>query len=80
MVDHDSTLIGVISTESEAATTDKRDLRAITLAHISRTLTEETGLTLDQFLSQDLPSYALAFQTNIAPSLSKLIIDAVTKK
>ena len=79
VVDRNGTLIGLISTESDAAKTADRDLRAITLAHINRTLQTEIGQSLALFLSQDLAASAKNFQTNTAPGLSKLIEDELLK-
>lgn len=79
VVDRNGTLVGLISTESDAAKTADRDLRAITLAHINRTLQTEIGQSLALFLSQDLAASAKNFQTNTAPGLSKLIEDELLK-
>ena len=73
VVDENDTLIGIISTETDATTTAERDLRAITMGHIDRTLQSETGYTLTQFLSYNPLATAHTFQTTIAPTLSKLI-------
>lgn len=72
-------LIGLISTSSNGNQTSQRDLRAITLGHISRTLLSETGMNLSQFLNQDLASAAHSFQQNTAPGLTKLIADELLK-
>lgn len=79
VVDKNSSLIGIISTSSSGDTTSSRDLNAITLAYINRTFQSETGLTLSQFLSQDIASFAKTFQENTAPALTKLLTDEITK-
>ena len=43
-------LVGLIVTSSLADTTAERDLRAITLSHIDRSVTQETGMSLRSFL------------------------------
>ncbi len=73
------TLIGIISTSSDGDTTDTRDLRAITLAYISRALKTETGKDLSQFLATDIATVAHNFQKSWAPTLTKLITDELTK-
>lgn len=79
VVDKNSSLIGIISTSSNGDTTSSRDLDAITLAYINRTLQSEIGMTLPSFLSQDLASFAKNFQENVAPALTKLLTDEITK-
>lgn len=80
VVDSHTTLIGIISTTSSGDTTGERDLNAITLAYVNRSLQEELGITLAQFTSQDIASFAKKFQEINAPSLSKLIIDELNKQ
>lgn len=80
VVDKKSTLIGIISTTSDGNTTADRDLRAITLAHINRSLEDELGVTLSQLLSDDLIGFAQKFQKTVAPTLTKLIADELNKQ
>jgi hypothetical protein len=79
VVNKDTSLVGIITTSSDAPTTDKRDLRAIALPYINRAIEAETGMNLPSFLSQNLAVYAKNFQLNTAPSLSKLIQDELLK-
>jgi len=79
VVNKDSSLVGIITTSSNAPTTGERDLRAITLPYINRAIQSETGMNLPSFLSQDIATYAQNFQLNTAPSLSKLIQDELLK-
>jgi len=67
-------LIGVIVTSSDAETTSGRDLRAITLAHIDRSIKGQIGIGLIEFLSSDLRSKAADFRENIAPALIEQFI------
>ena len=78
VVDRHSGLIGIISTSSLGDTTSSSDLNAITIPYINRTLKNESGLTLSDFLSQDISAFAKDFQTTIAPRLTKLISDVLT--
>lgn len=78
VVDQYGKLIGLISTSSEGDTTSQRDLRAITLAHISRSLEESFG-GLNSFLSLDMETTADIFQTTLFPTLSQLIINELEK-
>ncbi len=79
VVDESSKLIGIIVTSSDGATTKDRDLRAITLSHINRTLESELGMTLTEFLAQDLSKFSQKFNTTISPNLTKLITTELQK-
>jgi hypothetical protein len=70
-------LIGVIVTSSDAETTSERDLRAITIAHIDRSLKKHTGKGLLDFLSGDIFERTADFQNNVAPELTELLIEAI---
>lgn len=73
-------LVGIVTTTSEGETTASRDLRAITLAHVDRSLTAHTGADLSSFLSQDLPGTAQLFEEAEAPALSQRLIDAIRNR
>ena len=70
-------LVGVISTTSDGATTDARDLHAITLSYINRNIATESGLDLQSILGGDVASEADAFNANTAPALRQLFIDQI---
>jgi len=72
-------LIGLIATESEGTTTASRDLRAITLGHIDRSLKEDGKGGITALLSGDLAKLSQDFNTNIAPSLTTLLVSAIEK-
>ncbi len=73
VVDKNSKLIGLISTTSEGDQTNKRDLRAITMGHINRTLKEEVGMSLSKILSGDIASFAALFQKITTPLLTGVL-------
>ncbi|MFZ2521982.1 MAG: serine protease [Minisyncoccia bacterium] len=79
VIDRHTSLIGIITTSSDGDTTDKRDLRAITLAYINRTLAEELGINLEQFIQADPKEFARKFQEINAPNLTKLIVDELNR-
>ena len=79
VVDGDNKLIGIITTSSDGKETSDRDLRAITLSHINRSLLEETTGNLSDLLSQNPDEVSRIFNTTIAPTLSKIIIDELKK-
>lgn len=72
-------LQGIIATATEEDTTAGRDLRAITLLHIDDVLRDETGAGLSSMLSGDLGVKAAQFRIGTAPSLTKLLVDALEK-
>jgi hypothetical protein len=72
---HNGNLIGIIVNTTLAETTDKRDLRALTLAYINRSLKEDLGVTLDEFLAFDAAESALVFKQKVAPLLIKELTD-----
>ncbi len=79
VVDGFGTLIGTIVTSTNGNSTSDRDLRAITLAYINRSLQKELGANLVQFIEQDLSAFAKKFQEINAPALTKLITDELLK-
>ncbi len=73
------TLTGIISTETEGATTGDRDLRAITASYINRDLKAESGSSIADILA--FPAqYTQNFNTTIAPKLSEILTNAILKK
>ncbi len=67
-------LVGVIVTTSEGATTAERDLRAVSLAHINRSVREHTGSDLEALLADDIRARAQQFRnTELAPLAQELV-------
>lgn len=79
VVDKYATLLGVISTSSDDATTGKRYLGAITLAYINRAMQSELGINLAQFADGDINTFTKKFQEINVPTLTKLITDELKK-
>ncbi len=73
----DGTLAGIIVTDTEAATTAGRDLRAVSLAHIDHVLQADGLGGINGLLSGDLQAKAAQFNADIAPGLTKQLSDAV---
>ena len=69
-------LIGLISTSSDGETTEERDLRAISLAHIDRSLKEHNNTSLEELLEGNLNAKAAAFNDTAASTLLKIIISS----
>ena len=73
-------LLGIIVTSTDAADTSKRDLDAISIAHINRSLLAETHLTLDSLLASDMTSFEKTFDEETLPSMKKILIDELNSK
>jgi len=67
-------LIGIIVTSSDAENTSERDLRAITIAHVDRSIRNQVGIGLLEFISSDINAKASDFRLNIAPGLIEQFI------
>lgn len=79
VVDAQSTLLGIISTSSDGDTTQSRNLRAITIAYINRSLVASTGISISSLLKASA-SYTIAFNRDVAPTLTKTLTDVILKK
>lgn len=69
IVNEKGDVIGVIATRGDDEVDGAGSLRAITLSHISRTIQEETGFSLAENISGDLPYKAEVFATTMTPFL-----------
>lgn len=76
----DGALLAVIATASDAANTASRDLRAITLAHVDRSLAAEGRGGIAALLTGDLSQKLEDFNTNTAPALAKKLLEALKNK
>ena len=70
-------LQGLIATEVPAATTAGRDLRAITIAHINRSLSAAGLGGITSLLSQDAAKFAADFNSKLAPAETKALESAL---
>lgn len=66
-------VIGIVATTSEGETTETRDLRAITMAHIDRSIRDHTGTSLEDMLARDLTTLVSAFKPQ-AETLANILI------
>ncbi|MDE2213081.1 MAG: trypsin-like peptidase domain-containing protein [Patescibacteria group bacterium] len=73
----DGTLAGIIVTSTQATSTEGRDLRAVSLAHIDHNL-ESDGLgDINSFLSGNLQTKAFIFNQTTAPVLEQELVNAI---
>lgn len=75
----DGKIVGLIATATSAAETSQRDLRAITLGHINRSLTEDTGHNLHYLLTNDPEAVARIFNLTVAPTLAKMLLKVLDR-
>ncbi|MEK7574769.1 MAG: trypsin-like peptidase domain-containing protein [Patescibacteria group bacterium] len=80
VVNSEGKLIGIIVTSTTAPSTDGRDLDAISIEHVNRSLFVETRLTLDSFIQSDNTAFSKAFDEEILPGLKKLLADELSAK
>lgn len=73
IINADGAVIGMIVTRGNDQTDGAGSLRAITLAHIERTISEETGFTLNQNVSGNLALRANVFATTVSPLLLSIL-------
>lgn len=75
----DAALIGLIATATQGATTAERDLRAITVSHINKSITEQTGSGLAALLTGDIAQKALLFNLNVVPTLKQTLVEVLER-
>ena len=78
VVNKNGTVIGMITTRGNDTTDGPGSLHAITLTHINRTITEETGIPLSSNLVGNVPTRATAFASTMSPFLTKLLVSAIS--
>jgi S1-C subfamily serine protease len=74
VVSSDGRVIGMVTTRGDDERDGAGSLRAITVSHINRTITEETGFSLSSNLSGNIPYKANIFTTTMAPFLTELLV------
>lgn len=72
-------LVGIISTTSDGGTTADRDLRAVTISHIDRSINAYTGMSLIDFVAKDPKSQVEQFK-NESPALAQKLVDSLRSR
>lgn len=75
ILSNDGSVIGMITTKGDDARDGVGSLRAITLSHINRTITEETGFSFARNVSGNLPYRSKIFTETLVPFLTKILED-----
>ena len=73
VVSDEQKLLGLVVTSTREETTGERDLRAITLGHINRSLLENAQIDIDSLLSGDIEKQADLFNSTTAPILTDML-------
>ena len=76
VADTEGNLIGIVVTATQENSTSDRELRAITVSHINRSLIKDFNVNLPNFLLGPLDEKANQFQTLIAPNLRSLLLES----
>lgn len=77
IVNSDGAVIGMITTRGNDTKDGAGSLRAITLSHINRTITEETGSSLETNIATNIKTRADAFTATMAPFLTTLLTSEI---
>lgn len=72
-------LIGIIVTSSEEDSTGDRDLRAITLSHVGRSMSEDTGMDFNAFLAGDPAERQKNFQETRAVTIRQILFGVLNR-
>ncbi len=78
VVNADGYVIGMITTRGNDTVDGIGSLRAISVDHINRTITEETNATLTEHLAGDIETRATIFATTMTPFLTELLTEEIT--
>ncbi len=73
-------LVGIIVTTSDGKTTEERDLRAITVAHIDRSMRAHMGMSIAEFLDSNLQEHVNDFRVNKLNELAKMLTNEIPKR
>ncbi len=73
-------LVGLIVTSSKAKATGDRNLNALTMSHLERSFSADTGKSLGLFLAEDVAENARLFNKNVAPLLKQKLVRALTRQ
>lgn len=67
------TIVGIVVTSDDGATTADRDLHAIIFSHMSESMKKDIGFSLPEFLAGDPTTQAASFARNVSPALLQIL-------
>lgn len=79
VVNTDGKAIGMIVTKGDDESFGNGSLRALTISYIDRTIREETGLSLQQNLTGNLPFRAKLYKDTMIPFLKQIMLWEMTE-
>jgi S1-C subfamily serine protease len=79
VINEDGYVIGMIATRGNDAKDGEGSLRAISIDHINRTITEETNNSIEKHLAGDIESRASVFTRTMTPFLAGLLAQEVSE-
>lgn len=80
VINESGQMIGLIVTSTQEESLEDRDLRAITLSHVDRSLRSYSGVGLKGLLEGDIGKIADDFQSEIMPLLAKILLDELDSR
>ena len=79
VVSNNNSVVGIVVTSTVGETTESRDLRAITMAHIDRSIAKYGKGGLSPLLSDGLEGKVREFDQMLAQKLRQILIDQIEK-
>jgi len=79
VINNENKLMALVVTTTDSTLTEERDLRAITLSHINRTLQQEVGADMRTFFSFSPRKTSQTFNETIAPVLKEILLKVLEK-
>lgn len=80
VVNEDNRVVGIISTSTDGESFLDRSLRAITTAHINRSLKAQTGLDLAFWIASDVETKAALFANSTAIELGEQLVSELENR
>lgn len=77
VLDKNGGLLGIFVTSTQKEDFKERDLRAITLTHINRSLKEYAGLSIAGLLSGDVEDITREFNEEVSPILAEILLEEI---
>lgn len=80
VVSGEGKLLGIIVTSTDATETSNRDLDAISIAHINRSLYKDVQLDLQSLLASNIEKFSTEFNNKVVPTIKNLLVTEINSK
>jgi hypothetical protein len=80
VMNEEGEIIGLFVTSTQESNFKERDLRAITMAHIERSLEEFGDISLDSLLDGNPEEISEAFNGTVSPLLAKILLEEIQSR